>query len=224
MSSFARHLLTMTRRILIITAVERESEAIGDLGDRVVIVAGGVGRTNAACCTTQAIIDLGRFDMVMSAGVAGSLPGSEISIGDTVLASHSVYMEEGIETESGFADLASMGFPLGGFNGNAVPGDPGLLRHLGESFPMGRVATVATCSGTDARAAAVAERTGAVAEAMEGAAVLHAAQRLHVPAVELRAISNTTGDRQQQIWDLETGLRRLGEAVAIAVKQIRDAG
>jgi futalosine hydrolase len=80
----------------------------------------------------------------------------------------------------------------------------------------GVIATVSTCSGTDARAAAIAQRTGAIAEAMEGAAVALAALRIGgpgFPVLEVRAISNTTGDRPRQRWDLEAGfagLRRIG--------------
>ena len=52
-----------------------------------------------------------------------------------------------------------------------------------------------------------------MAEAMEGAATVHAARRLRTPALEIRAISNTTGDRGAQTWDLPQGLSALGEAV-----------
>jgi futalosine hydrolase len=127
-----------------------------------------------------------------------------------------VYFEEGLITPEGFRTPAAMGFPLGAFDGNAVPGDPVLLEELAPGFRTGRIATVATCSGTDAAAMEVARRTGAIAEAMEGAAVLHAARRLRVPAIELRAISNTTGDRDHQRWDLRGALAALGAAVTRA--------
>ena len=61
----------------------------------------------------------------------------------------------------------------------------------------------------------VARRTRAVAEAMEGAAVGFTARRLGLatgsaPAfAELRVISNTTGDRSRQVWDLPRALSRL---------------
>ena len=80
-------------------------------------------------------------------------------------------------------------------------------------FRAGPIATVATCSGTDDAAREVVIRTGALAEAMEGAAVVHAALRLDLPGIELRSISNTTGDRGQQRWDLPRGLSALREAM-----------
>jgi futalosine hydrolase len=58
----------------------------------------------------------------------------------------------------------------------------------------------------------VRDRTGAVAEAMEGAAVVHAALRAGVPGLEVRAISNTTGDRPTQRWDMPAAFAALGRA------------
>ncbi len=48
---------------------------------------------------------------------------------------------------------------------------------------------------------------------MEGAAVVHAARRLHAPAIEIRVVSNTTGDRERQRWDLPAALRELSAAM-----------
>ena len=83
-----------------------------------------------------------------------------------------------------------------------------------------KIATVAICSGTDEAANEVVKRTGAIVEAMEGAAVVHAATRLSIGAIELRVISNTTGDRNKQQWRLVEALDSLGKAVNTAVYAI----
>ena len=198
---------------LIVTSVPAEAEAIGRPNGALVVV-GGIGRTNAAAATTEAILREGPFDWVLNAGVAGALPGGGLAVGDVVAASQCVYAEEGMVTPEGFRPLDAMGLALADFcRGNVVPVDPALLERLSATFPSGPIATVATCSGTDAAAREVAARTGAVAEAMEGAAVVHAARRLGVAAGELRAISNTSGDRDRQHWDLAGAVAALGEAV-----------
>lgn len=212
-------------RILLVTSVAAEARAIGSV-DRAAVIVAGLGRTNAAAATTEALLRAtergnpraSAFDGVISVGVAGALPGSELNIGDVIVASACVYAEEGIVTEAGFATLDSIGFKLGDFPGNAVPVDWAMLDALADEFHIGPIATVATCSGTNAAAAEMVRRTGAVAEAMEGAAVVHAARRLGVGAIELRAISNRTGDRAMQEWDLERGLAALGPAVLRAVR------
>lgn len=207
-------------RVLLVTAVAAERDAIGS-HDRVQVVAGGIGRTNAAAATTEALLGSAPFEAVVSAGVAGVLPGGGLAIGDAVVASRCVYAEEGIATPAGFADMTGLGLVLGDFPGNAVPVDQRLLERLAGRFAVGAIATVATCSATDDAAAETARRTGAIAEAMEGAAVVHAARRLGVPAIELRVVSNTTGDRDRQVWDLDLALSALGNAVADALTALR---
>jgi futalosine hydrolase len=210
-------------RLLIVTAVDAEARAIA-VHDNMTIIAGGIGRTNAAVATTEAILkaraERRPFDAALSAGVAGALPGGNLSVGQCIVASACVYAEEGIITARGFADMAGLGFALGDFQGNVVPVDPQLLDTLGAAFTIGPIATVATCSGTDAAAAEIVRRTGAIAEAMEGAAVVHAARRLGIPGIELRAISNLAGERGRQQWDLAAGLRGLGEAMDRALPLI----
>lgn len=199
-------------KTLVVTAVDAEAKAVGTPVDGRTVVA-GVGRTNAAAATTLAIIAHGPFDCVLSVGLAGALPGSNLQIGDIIAADTCVYAEEGIATPDGFHDMATLGWPLGDFEGNEVPCGPDLLRRLSDVLPICRIATVATCSGTDALANEIASRTHCVAEAMEGAAVVHAARLLKVPAIEIRVISNTTGDRGLQKWDREAALISLAEAM-----------
>ncbi len=219
-------------QLLVVTAVQAEADAIGAAvveAGRTVVVS-GIGRTNAAAATTEAILRHGPFDLVISAGVAGALPespgspgspGSSLALGDVVLAKGCVYAEEGLETPEGFGDMAALGFSLGDFDGNIVPVDERALALLDAHFTVGRIATVATCSGANAAAQRVADRTGAVAEAMEGAAVVHAARRLQTRAIEVRAISNTTGDRDAQQWNLAGALVSLGRAMRQIIRTLQ---
>ena len=209
----------MAKRLLIVTAVKAEADAIGSISNAMVVF-GGIGRTNAAATTTQAILEDGPFDLVINAGVAGSLSGSGVEITQAVLASKCIYFEEGVITPSGFTDMDALGFSLGDFPGNCVPVDENAYSILRDQFVCGPIATVATCSGSDDAAMEVVKRTGAIAEAMEGAAVVHAALRLGTGAIELRVISNTTGDRNKQQWQLEEALNALGKAVMTATNAL----
>ncbi|MBC03727.1 MAG: futalosine hydrolase [Phycisphaerae bacterium] len=189
------------------------------------VVVSGVGRVNAAVATTLAVTSRSTPPLVVAAGIAGALPvdgdfqGSP-AIGSIVIADRCVYAEEGIITGDGFQTISDMGFPVATFaKGNSIPCDEAALDLIRSSMPaavIGPIATVATCSGTDELASEIAGRTAAVAEAMEGAAVVHAARLLGATAVEIRTISNRTGDRDRQGWDLETALGAL-ETVAEAL-------
>jgi futalosine hydrolase len=179
--------------------------------DLIDVVICGIGKANAAAATARALsLSLGSFGAVLSVGVAGALPGSGLELRDVVAASASVYADEGLLTPERFMDCGAMGFPMGPFEGSSIPTDSDILSVI---QPLARVtgpiATVSTCSGVDSLAQQVRARTGAVAECMEGAAVAHIALRLGVASGELRVISNTTGDRAGQRWDLNGALAEL---------------
>jgi futalosine hydrolase len=208
-------------KILAVTAVQGEADAIRKAGVDEVVVS-GIGRTNAAATTVRASLALGPFQCVLSVGVAGALPGSDLHIGDLIAACHCWYAEEGIITPQGWQDMTALGFPLGEFEGNAVPCSPMLVRRLADAVPICDIATVATCSGTNEAAEMISDRTGCAAEAMEGAAVVHTATMLGCDAIEIRSISNTTGDRAHQEWDLTAALRSLQEGVPALIDRIRE--
>lgn len=202
------------------------------------LVVSGVGKCNAAGATAFALTDIKpRCAWALNIGVAGALPrsgsadGSRARLGQCVIATASVFADEGLAAPDGFTDVAAMGFPPldtrdgsdapasagapRGSAGMAAPSDTRLVELLASSADArGPIATVSTCSGTDALARAVAQRTGAIAEAMEGAAVGLVSARLGVPFAELRTISNSTGDRPSQVWDIRGALERLERAVA----------
>jgi futalosine hydrolase len=171
----------------------------------------GVGKANAAGATARAL-DTTRHAAVLSVGLAGAY--STLVMGSVVLATTSVYADEGVQETDKFTDIAALGFPPTELPGMALPAHPGLLgvlRPLADT--TGPIATVSTCSGTDSLARERPARTGAIAESMEGAATAHAAHRLSIPAAELRIISNSTGDRDRQVWDLPLAFAKLTEVI-----------
>lgn len=202
------------RSPLVVAATEREALPFQEVG--LATVVSGVGRVNAAIATTLALAGRRESPLVLSVGICGSLPtpSSGLEVGDLVIGDRSVYAEEGILTPDGFQSIEAMGFPLARFvTDNGIAADASTLARLRTIEPeaaVGAIATVATCSGTDELAGEIVERTGAIAEAMEGAAVLHAAAMLGAPAIEVRAVSNTTGHRDRQRWELDRAFARLG--------------
>lgn len=183
------------------------------------LVVSGVGKANAAGATAR-FADPARHGRVLSIGICGALPGSSLELGATLVAQACVYADEGIETPHGFLDCGQMGFPLGDFPGREVPVDAQSLGWLSAAVGgrVGRIATVSTCSGTDLGARRVVERTAALGEAMEGAAVVQVARRLGIAAGELRTVSNTTGDRERQVWDIGRAL----EAMSVVLGRLAD--
>ena len=183
------------------------------------VVVSGVGRANAAAATAYALSR--RFHpYVVNVGIAGALPGGGLEIGDVVVATESVFFEEGIDLPEGPCGMESLGFELGAspwaeWNRLLIEESTvqSLLARLPAPVRRGQVATVARCSGTDRWALSVVRQTGALAEAMEGAAVVLAARRMGAVAAEVRVISNTCGHRSRQRWDLALALERLSAVI-----------
>ena len=180
-----------------------------EIGRGVSLVLSGVGKANAAGATAAAI-ERQRPDLVLSLGIGGTLD-PEAPIGSLVAATRCVFADEGLSTPEGFATLSSIGF-ASAIDGDSVEvAEPLIRASTGFGTLAGPIATVSTCSATDGRRDEVRSRTGAIAEAMEGAAVALAAARSGIPACEIRSISNTTGDRGRQDWDIRAALESLSD-------------
>ncbi|MEO1717679.1 MAG: futalosine hydrolase [Planctomycetota bacterium] len=185
------------------------------------LLATGVGPT-AAGVSVAASLAHRSASAVVSLGIAGAYQASGVGVLDTVCSDRSVLAGEGRAESAGFTGLAAMGF--GPFDGEDwAETSPDLVTRLAPSCKrVGPIATVSSVSGTDALAAQLHARTGAVAEAMEGAAVHLAGSRMGVPFVEVRVISNIAGDRERHPWKLAESLGLLGplsRAVADALAE-----
>lgn len=190
------------------------------IGRRFELLLTGVGKANASGAVARALHPA-QTSLVVNLGIGGALPESGVAIGDAILATKSVFADEGLLAPGGFTDVASMGFPP--FPSGAIgwPADAEASHAVRDAVDSsGVLATVSTCSATDAIAAEIRSRTGAVAEAMEGAAAAIAVAQVSrlcgaaIPFLELRVISNTTGDRDAQRWDLRKAFDRLAELAA----------
>jgi len=193
--------------VLICCSTPRESEGLPSniAGRTVRILETGVGPVNAAFALTRALTAT-PTSIVIICGVGGAYPGSGLDIGDAVCASTERFGDLGAESAEGFLELPALGFPIV----HGRPADSAVLTL--DLFPLERrvpFVTCATCSGTDARAAELAQRTGGAVESMEGAALVQVAQLMGARVAEVRGISNHAGRRDRSAW-------RIDEAAAAA--------
>lgn len=181
----------------------------------------GVGKSNAAGAAA-AVLARREHRGTIVVGIAGVLPGGGMELGEAASLGAAVLADEGVQTPDGFVDVASLGFPPVPGHGVAIPASGEIADALGRA--IGRtavVATVSTCSGTDAHAAAVAERTGAGLEDMETGAAAAVCVRLGVPWGGVRVVSNTTGERSRQRWEMAGALRGLSGVIGAVVEAVR---
>ena len=153
-------------------------------------VACGIGPVEAAVATARALAEL-RPDVLLHVGIAGARGLAPL---DLVLGSEAIY-----------CDAAGPLVPA-----RVLP-DPSLLERLRAEFPGAEVRPI----GTSAR---VGGTSGVDVEAMEGFAVLRAAELAGVPAVEARVISNEIDEPDRARWRLDDALAALAEILPRLVR------
>ncbi|MFE0427583.1 futalosine hydrolase, partial [Streptomyces sp. NPDC058953] len=164
-------------RVLVVTAVAPEAEAVGAAECGAEVLVGGVGPAAAAARTAVALSRAGTsnepYDLVVSAGIGGGFAPAA-PVGSLVVAETIVAADLGAGTpDGGWLPLHELGF---GRDTHRPPREPALaaVRLTGALYAP--VLTVSTVTGSAGRAAELRGRhPGAGAEAMEGFGVEEAA-------------------------------------------------
>ncbi len=191
--------------ILLTCAVAAELEFVRP-GDGIATLVTGVGPVEAACAIAAALC-AHRYQLVVSAGLAGSFDGS-LAIGDGVIVAEDT-MEIGLE------DGAPMQLPNNEPLVETVYSDEALVKRLAtKGFPSVRGLTVSRVTSTDETARRLALERGVQVESMEGFAGMRAAQRVGVRAIQLRGISNRCGPRASSGWNFAAGRAGLQHVVS----------
>ena len=189
--------------ILLACALEDEL-AFWEPRDGVELLVTGIGPVEAAAALAAALARK-TYRLVVNAGIAGAFDGSA-RIGDGVIVAEET-ME--LALESGATLMLPHGIELV----DRASSDPGLVAQLNaKGFKALRGVTVSRVTATETTARRLAE-LGAQIETMEGFAVLRAAQRAGIRAIELRGISNRCGDRDASEWNFAAGVAGLQSIV-----------
>jgi futalosine hydrolase len=204
--------------ILVIVATPLEAERLPALRDARVVVS-GIGAVNAALVTQAAIPEF-KPRLALSVGIAGAYPWGGASIGEVVVSSACVYAGLGAEDGEDFLNLESLGFPLLETRGSRVFNTiPAAEEHLEFArvthAKVGEILTLETVTGSERSLERLKRlHPKAIAEAMEGAGVAHAAALHGIPALEVRGISNSVeARRHRDSWRIGAALDALHTAL-----------
>jgi futalosine hydrolase len=198
--------------ILLTCAVDKELAFWRPRHD-VELLATGVGPVEAACSVTHALAQ-GRYRLLVNAGLAGAIGGAA-EIGDGV-----AVCDDALEL--GLEDGRPIVLPDGQRVVDKAHSDLHLVAALVQrGYRALHGITVARVTSTEESAERLAQ-LGADVESMEGFAVLRAAQRAGIPAIELRGISNRVGSRERSGWSFEAGALGL-QSVLGALFELIDA-
>ncbi len=198
---------------LVVCAAMNELANMVELG----VVPLGVGKTNVAMHLPAALRANPAARAVLLYGVAGAFPDRHRSTpapvrnGALCVVGSDRFGDEGVETPTGFQDLKQL--HLG--DTGPFPANPRMAQQVAALLgaPIVRGVTVSTCSGTEASSQRMQRRSGADIETMEGAAVAYVCRQLEVPLLQIRAISNWTGDRGRGEWNLGVAIELVQRAV-----------
>jgi futalosine hydrolase len=171
--------------MLVVAATERELALL----DGLETLCCGIGPVEAALQTARAL-DERRPDAVIQVGIAGSRTLEPPAL---VLGSEAVYF-----------DVMDPGSELPRVE--RVRPDAALLERARELLADAHVLPIATCGKVGAG-------TGFDVEAMEGFGVLRACELAGVPAVELRAISNSPDETDRARWLFDDAFAALADAL-----------
>ena len=171
--------------MLVVAATQRELALLDGLDT----LCCGIGPVEAALRTALALQER-RPEGVIHVGIAGSRTLEPPAV---VLGSEAVYCDV-IDPGSTFPRIE-----------RARP-DAGLLERARAALPEARVLPIATCGK-------VGGGTDFDVEAMEGFGVLRACELAGVPAVELRAISNSPDEADRTRWRFDDAFAALADAL-----------
>lgn len=154
--------------------------------DGAAVLACGIGPVEAAAATARALVEQSPA-CVVQVGIAGA---RGLDVPQLVIGSEAVY-----EDAAGGALVPAR-----------VHADAELLDRARRALPEARVLPI----GTSAR---VGGTTSCTVEAMEGFAVLRAAELAGIPALEVRAVSNEIDEPDRARWRFDDALAALDEAL-----------
>lgn len=179
--------------ILVVAATTRELAA--SAGWRTLEC--GVGPVEAAAVTAEAIA-MNRPAAILHVGIAGVRRSRALAPATLVVGTEARYHDLGVSPA---------------WAPGVVAASPELLAAIVRAFPAAPQLAI----GTSGR---IGGTTDTDVEAMEGFAVLRAAQRAGVPAIEVRAISNEIEETDRGRWHFDEAFAAITSATPRLVEEV----
>lgn len=175
----------------------------------------GIGSSSTAIAVTR-FLERNRPQAVLMIGCGGCYPHSGLEIGDLALATEEIFGDLGVMTGERFEPLEEMNITIKPIPVQRISLTTPLQQSVAAllaaetdkqscQLRCGPFVTVNTCSGNPQLSSELESRTEGYCENMEGAAAAQACALYQVPFLELRGISNPTGTRDPELWDLKRG-------------------
>ncbi len=215
-------------KILVVAATQRELEPVfkffqDDKSDAhsVSFHCTGVGLTTTAIAITRLALQYSP-DLIIQIGIAGCFQ-EHLSIGDVVFVQSDRQADLGVWENEQWKTVHDLSLT----DNNEFPyTNEQLINPYLPAFDFMQLPKVMAVSvnqiTTDQRMISYwkNKRPAPAIESMEGAALHEACLRLHVPFLQMRAVSNYIGERNKSNWNIPLAVNRLNQVLISLLQQL----
>lgn len=171
-----------------------------------------VGVMNTTFTLTKFLIkNRKKLDLIILAGIGGGFDESGINVNDICVASSEFLADFGICFKNRIDYFK--------YNGEEIKIDNEILEKVSLNFPeikIGNFITVQCVTATDERKQFFLKKLNPICENMEGFAAAFLCEKFNINFLEIRAISNIVGEREN--WKLNEAIERLNYFLIKLVK------
>lgn len=153
------------------------------------------------------------YDLLIQAGIAGTLVEDE-TLGKVVAVQTETVGDSGVQEKEGFRSLIALNllaadeFP---WKKQKLLNENSILSTCG--LPLVDAVTVNEISTSQERIAYYRHTLAAQVESMEGAALHYVGLMMNVPFLQIRSLSNFTGERDKAKWKMKEAISNLNAAL-----------
>jgi futalosine hydrolase len=199
------------------TAIWLNNKAISDNIPKTELLISGVGQLRTAYAL-QKKIQSKRPELVIQAGIGGG--DSKEDIGTVYAIRAEKTGDLGLMEKTGFTSLFDLGLDQPGHfpyqDGKLVNPNHQLLEWTG--LPVLDGNTVNEIKSVDS--AGFQRNAVPVVESMEGAALHYVCLMEGIPFLQIRSVSNVTGDRDKNRWKLKEAIENLNKSLVFLIKKL----
>lgn len=198
-------------KILIVSATQFEIQPFLEIAanypncDTVIT---GVGMV-ATAFELGRVLHESKYDLLINIGIAGCFDRN-LKIGEVVQVISESFVELGAEDDQQFIPIEQLGYGKSKFTSSLLQGQNIQLPFLAQGHGI----TVNKVHGNADSIAKIKQRSpNSCIESMEGAAVFFAADKMDLPVIELRGISNYVEKRNRATWNIPLAIMNSNKAL-----------
>ena len=155
------------------------------------------------------------YNVVINLGIAGCFDRN-IPLGKVLEIYEDTIAELGAEDDKQFISIEKLGFGASIFKPTSA------INHFTKNkfINKANAITVNTVHGNDESIATIVARLNPQMESMEGAAFFYACHKLHVPCIQIRAVSNYVEKRNRDNWDIPLAIKNLNNFALELIREL----